>query len=288
MFRSGSWIGGNQLLHLGILKPDTWVKVLNVVGIPTAIVYFTCMFVFPFIDGQGDWDYVQNVWDRWQSINVGMLAFISSITAFNISKYNENKQRERNFLAAKAFLPTALSELCSYFKSCARILTSAWEGDSNRSRPVYTIPTLPDNYREVFSQSIRYAETDVGNYLTRILVWLQVYDSRLINFIHLNDESEWKNADKRNIIIYLCRLAELQVLVNKLFQFARNMEYFDSTDLKWEDFNTAFKELNIDHQIYRIDEEVNLETITRKVIDVGINTEIQPRATVDARYSSQQ
>jgi hypothetical protein len=105
----------------GILKPDTLVNLLNFVGLPAAILYAFCMLVWPWISGCGDWGYVQGVWDRWQSLNVGMLALVSSITAFNISRYNAAKQRQRDLLAPKAFLPAALSELVSYFKASANI-----------------------------------------------------------------------------------------------------------------------------------------------------------------------
>jgi hypothetical protein len=42
------------------------------------------------------------VWYRWQTLNVRRLAFISSVIAFNIAKYNASKQRERQFIAASS------------------------------------------------------------------------------------------------------------------------------------------------------------------------------------------
>ncbi|MEW8626991.1 MAG: hypothetical protein AB2551_14655 [Candidatus Thiodiazotropha sp.] len=92
------------------------MSVINWIGVPFAFLYFISMFIIPLVDNALNWGGIQNVWDRWQSLNVGMLAFISSITAFNISRFNANKQRERDFLAAKAFLPDALSELIDYFE----------------------------------------------------------------------------------------------------------------------------------------------------------------------------
>jgi hypothetical protein len=78
--------------YFRILKPDALVNLLNFVGLLAASLYAFCMLIWPWIAGCGDWGYVQNVWNRWQSLNVGMLAFISSITAFNISRYNAEKQ----------------------------------------------------------------------------------------------------------------------------------------------------------------------------------------------------
>lgn len=224
------------------------------------------MFIFPWVDGAGNWLYVQNVWDRWQSLNVGMLAFISSITAFNISRFNANKQRERDFLAAKAFLPAALSELCAYFKLSATILIRAWETDRNNRLDIES-PSLPENYKQVFGQCIKFAEPDVGDYLSKILVRLQVHDARLMELI-----SQYGGANHPNrhtIISYLYRLGELQAFMNKLFPFARNEEEFDSSRLQWEDFRNAFGNLDVWYQDYRIDENMNLEDFTRRAINRG-------------------
>lgn len=78
------------------------------------------MFIYPWLNLGWSWGLVEDVWDRWQGLNVGMLAFISSVTAFNIGRYNAEKQREREFMASKAFLPDALSGLTSYLQLALR------------------------------------------------------------------------------------------------------------------------------------------------------------------------
>lgn len=67
--------------------------------------------IYRFLDDSWDVKQVQSIWHHWQALNVGMLAFMSSLVTFYISKFNANNQRERNFVAARAFLPEALSEL---------------------------------------------------------------------------------------------------------------------------------------------------------------------------------
>jgi hypothetical protein len=146
------------------------------------MLYLFSMFVYPWVHSHGDWTHVQSVWDKWQSLNVGMLAFLSSVIAFNISRFNANKQRERDFLASKAFLPAALSELTAYFKSSASILVNGWESIEG-PRPEIEAPKLPDDYKSIFGQCIRYASPDVGDYLSRILVRLQVHSARLLEFV---------------------------------------------------------------------------------------------------------
>lgn len=230
------------------------------------MIYFICMFIFPWVDGRFEWAHVQNVWDRWQSLNVAMLAFVSSITAFNISKFNAEKQREREFLASKAFLPAALSELVSYFKASASVLQAGWKSEPDNGRN-YEVPALPQEYKVVFASCIRHAEPSVGDYLSVILVRLQVHDARLRGYIDQQGNDGHFNPDKYNLITYFYRLGELQALVSKLFEFARNTENFDSTPLDWESFRNAYGNLDVEFEDIRIDNNINLEGVTKRAIE---------------------
>lgn len=256
---------GGSLNHIGILEPDTYMRIINRVGVPVALIYFFSMLIYPWFDGGGDWTHVQKVWSRWQGLNVGVLAFASSIIAFNITRYNANKQRERNFLAAKAFLPAALSELCSYFKLSASILVDAWEKEPSE-KLFAKYPELPKGYEEIFSKCIMYAEPDVGDYLAKILVWLQVHDARIKDFIDNYNDSSDISPNKYNTITYLYRLGQLQGLVNKLFPFSRSMKKFDNSPLEWDDYENAYGVLNIWIEEIAIDEKMNLEDFTKRAI----------------------
>jgi hypothetical protein len=251
--------------HLAFLRPDTLIGLLNFIGLPVAALYVICMFVWPWMSGYGNWEHVQNVWDRWQSLNVGMLAFISSITAFNISKYNAEKQREREFLAAKAFLPAAFSELTSYFRASAELFNAAWRASATYI-PNLTAPEPPQEYKPVFGDCIRHAEPHVGDYLSRILVDLQIHDARMRSHVEQYRGNTLSTLDRRNLISLIYRLGELQALVNKIFDFARNMEPFDSSPLKWDDFRSAYLGLNIRVEQISINNEMNLEAFTQRAI----------------------
>lgn len=244
---------------------DRLVYALNWVGISIAALYIVFMLVVPWVEGSGSWRYVQNVWDRWQSLNVGMLAFFSSVIALNISRFNANKQREREFSASKAFLPSALSELVSYYKDSASIFKLGW-GSEPGSEPDFISPKLPHSYKEVFSNCIRHAEPAVGDYLSQILMKLQVHDSRLRSYIG-EENCEYRfHPQRHNVLVYLFRLAELQALVAKLFGFARNLEPFDDKPLDWEDFRNAFGNLDLWLDEFVIDETNNLEAFTKRRI----------------------
>ena len=236
--------------HIGIVKADTLVRILNWVGIPLIGVYLICMIFAPWITAGGDWGYVQSVWDRWQSLNVGMIAFISSVVAFSISRFNENKQRERNFIAARAFLPEALSELTTYFKSSGSLLKEAWQRAKDKSGIDKTpllepMPDQPAGYKETFSRCIEFAEPDVGKRLAYMLMRLQIHHSRLKELESSFREDGRIFISPQNIISYLYCLSELQALANRLFEFARGFEEFDGRGLVWEDFRTAYGNLGI-------------------------------------------
>lgn len=250
---------------LGFLKADKLVVLLNWVGIPVSALYIVCMFAAPWFQGNWSWVYVQSVWDRWQSVNVGMLAFVSSLIAFNIAKFNAGKQRERKFAASKAFLPAALSELVTYFKESAAVFKLGWEAQAG-IRPGFASPTLLQGYRDVFIKCIQHAEPEVGEYLSRILMQMQIHDARLREYIRKeNDESQFA-PQKHNLITYFYQVAKLQALVGKLFNFARGLEPFDSNDLEWEDFRNAFLNLNVWAEDIEMDYVGTLAEFTKRAI----------------------
>lgn len=206
--------------------------------------YLASMVVWPLASSDGDWTYVQQVWDRWQALNVGVLALLSSVVVFYATRYSAEKQRQREFMASKAFLPASLSELTRYFKVSAKVLTACW--DEYPKAPVgLHAPTLPTGYEKIFGDCIRHADPRVGEYLSRILRWLQVHDARTKSFVATYDEGSGEMTVPESIITYLYRLAQLQAWVNKLFPFARSLQEFDDTPLVWPDYANAYGNLDV-------------------------------------------
>ncbi|MFC4252642.1 hypothetical protein [Sinimarinibacterium flocculans] len=237
------------------------------VRVPLAIVaavYVAFMFVAPFVEGRGSWEYVQSVWDRWQGLNVGMLALASSVTAFYIARFNADRQRLREFAVAKAFLPHALSELVTYFEESSAVFRLGWNSAPGE-RPNFVIPTLPGQYREVFGNCIRHADPAVGDYLAKILAKLQVHDSRLQDYMNGGRLSHRFNPDRPNLLVYMYRLGELQALVARLFDYARNREPFESASLTWDDFHNAFGNLRLWPDEFETEGD-SLEAFTKRAI----------------------
>jgi hypothetical protein len=260
------------LQRAGIFRSSVLVDVVNYVGIPLLAVYLFAMYVFPWFDGHWTWAHVQAVWDRWQTLNAGALAFLASLIAFNIAKFNENVQREREFVAAKSFLPSTLSALMEYFSRSARVLEGLWEANGHPLAPPLNYPELPPGYREVFSDCIRHADPQVGSYLSSILVQLQIHDARLRDAQSHGADDHIAGTDRYSVIAYLYRLGELYVLVAKLFGFARGEEAFESKTLNWEDFRNAFGILDVEVDDIFIDDKMNLQAFTqRRLARTGVN-----------------
>lgn len=249
----------------GIFRSSVLVDFVNYVGVPLLVVYAFSMFAFPWIDGHGSWTHVQAVWDRWQTLNAGALAFLASLVAFNISRYNENLQRERDFVSAKAFLPSALSSLMEYCSRCSMIYGTLWSANGHAPTPIER-PHLPSDYREVFSNCIRHADPEVGSYLSNILVRLQVHDARLRDVIAQSQASTTQAVDRHTLLAYLYRLGELYALIGKLFGFARGEEAFAAKPLAWEDFRNAYGVLDLVTEDIYIDDKMNLQAFTKRAI----------------------
>ena len=255
----------HPLHRAGIFRSSVLVDVVNYVGIPLLTVYIYSMFVYPWTAGNWSWGHVQAVWDRWQTLNAGALAFLASLVAFNISRYNENRQRERDFIAAKAFLPSTLSGLMEYCSRSARIYQSLWEPDGRKPEPLEH-PTLPHNYREVFSDCMRHADPTVGSYLSNILVRLQVHDARLRDVTDATPSHD-RGVDKHTLLAYVLRLGEIYALIGNLFGFAREEEDFRDKSLTWEDLRNAYRILNFEIDDLFITDSMNLQAFTKRWLE---------------------
>lgn len=252
--------------RVGLVRSSVLVDVVNYVGLPLMLAYGYSMYLHPWFAGRASWDYVQLVWDRWQTLNAGALAFLASLVAFNITRYNENQQRARDFVAAKAFLPAALSSLVEYFKSSAAIYTTLWNAPVGAPPIGFEPPKPPSDYREVFSACIRHADPAVGNYLSRILNRLQVHDARLRDAALQMRADAVRVTDKHTLIAYAMKLGELQALVSNLFAFARSERHFDEKPLTWEDFRGAYAITDLEADDFYIDETMNLVAFTQRWI----------------------
>lgn len=229
-----------------IVKVGFWV---------IAPVYLFSMFAYPFVASGWTWKEVHQVWYDWQALNVGMLALVSSAIAFRAAKFYSEDQRKRDFRAAQAFLPAALSELTAYFKSCAAVLREAWDtrprvGDdevegAEAMELHHAAPELPASHKETFAQCIRYARPDVGDFLAKVLAELQVHNARLASLAPGHGQRGGVIHSGDTVLSYMFALGLLQARLNRLFSFARNEEQFDNSPLQGDDLLNAYRNLDL-------------------------------------------
>lgn len=206
------------------------IKLLSILWIVFLVPYIHFMFIQPFVlEGFSG---ALEVWDRWQALNVGVLAFISSVVFFHTTKYKEEKQRQRSFIAARASLPQALSELTEYCRNSAKVWHEAIvKAETNKYGDFSEkYPSLPSNVHNVIKECIAHSEFDVGNYLAKILVELQIHNSRLSGL-----ESEFAvGSNHINVSLSvqsnLWFLGKLQARIDSLFSFARGLEAFNGSE----------------------------------------------------------
>jgi len=248
-------------------KVDMYLSLVNWIGIPLIGAYLIGMLFWPLFTHCWSWEYTQDVWDRWQTLNAGMLAFVASVIALNISSYNEDKQRKRRFIATRAFLPEALSEVSLYLKNSAEILKESWEKLNGPRMGLY-IPLQspfaeqPEGYREIFSKCIIEAEPEIGDYLAKILSSLQIHHARMRELQASFSPDRQLVIVQDNLKSYLYSLAEIKAMINSLYGFARGEEPFSGPNLSEGDFKQAYANLDIYPEDYP-----DLEGFTKRVID---------------------
>jgi hypothetical protein len=235
----------------------------NWIGIPGVALFVFSMLVYPWFDGpnqwaqpQLNWAHVQLVWDKWQTFNAAALAFVASLIALNISRIKDEKQRARDFLASKAFLPDAFSELTDYFRASANTLDHLWNSGSS----VIAAPASPTAYRDVFKDCIRHATPEVSQYLAKVLVDLQVHQARLAGIT-----TDAATPDELSLLSYMLALGKLKVAIDKQYEFARGEGPFNPAIPIWDDFKNAYSGLNLHLEDYAF-AEWSLQTFTEKHI----------------------
>jgi hypothetical protein len=240
----------------------SWIVKINWLCVVIGIPYLISMLIYP--STQGDWEHIHTVWYTWQSFNTGVLALAASIFALNSVRYTEEKKRQRNFIAARAFLPQALSELSSYFESSSRLVIEAWERAKDGGDPCKTplraeCPKLPAGYQQVFKDCISEAPPEVAEHFAYVLVRLQIHHSRMESLVR--DFVEDSNAVHipLSLMTYVFALAELQGLVNQLFKFSRGMGSFDNKPLSEGSFNSCYRNWDVE-----IDENDGLKGFTQR------------------------
>lgn len=229
------------------------------IGIPL-LAYFLCMFIYPWFSGS--WGHVHSVWNNWQSLNTGVLAFISALLLFRMTKHHEREEKIRKRVAYRAHLPAALSELTYYCEESAKMINEASgfitykpnarnEVQKVNKQPLESqIPDLSKDYIETFTRCMEFDDESVRNYLGFILKKLQIQSSRL-KLLHKNC-----SAGSERIILAInlesdaYDLGELQYLISYMYEYARGEQAtFTIPIAHRKDLADVYHNLDIDYEL---------------------------------------
>ncbi|GEM_PF-2977343 len=166
--------------------------------VATIIVYIYLMIVpFPFLHYNFEWDKVYKFYVEWQTLTSAIIALCASFIALhtmqiseNNRRDNENEQRERNFIAARAFLPHAFDDLTDYCDECLdKYLNSITdvqdyvnhnERSNENNNQVDMVPVLfPESAYKTIKECILYADSAFGEHLIKLVGKLQIQNSRI-------------------------------------------------------------------------------------------------------------
>ncbi|WP_273071632.1 hypothetical protein [Alteromonas australica] len=244
--------------HLGRKKPakGLLIKTLLIIArsaytqIALFITYISFMLIGPLFVNFS-WAYLQDVWERWQSLNVGILAFLSSILVYKATRYNSEQNRLRQFKASKSMLPDALSELIQYMESAAISLDILWQAHQFEAIPSdkdfkVAYSSLPTTPREALKECISLADDDVADHLIRILTILQIFDTRLIDMCEAYSGKDARPPLPDNVFAAMIILAKLHILIRGTFDFARSRSPFTPIPLTQKDYSDSYALLKLD------------------------------------------
>ena len=219
----------------------TWIFLKCLIAL-FMVIYISMMLIKPWFDGDFDWIYVQRVWSNWQPFNSAMIAFISALIGLFVVHRKEaierirlkeekeielvrlNEEKKRNLDAARAFLPSALSEIITYCKNCYESIDKAILINGKNSHHIYIqniIEPIPDWLEKSFKDVVYYADKEDSIFIAKIFSDLQIIQARLSII------TEENNPDNKNLatigVVYerIKELGEVVSKVNRLFPFAR-------------------------------------------------------------------
>ncbi|NQZ94498.1 MAG: hypothetical protein HRT97_19485 [Moritella sp.] len=223
-------------------------KFLKVCATLLGCIYIGSMVIQPLCIG--GFDNLMKTWREWQTFNAGMIAIFAAIIsayialhldksarqreAVKISESRQNErqklraekqardeQREREFIAARPFLPASLTLIHEYVELISKDLLRLYavikaddENDLRRYVADIKFKNMPSGYQGVFKECITLSTPDVSKHLAYILVHLQVFSSRV-------ESLDPQHLDKRNLGEMLVDSIRFLFKIDSMFDFAR-------------------------------------------------------------------
>jgi hypothetical protein len=205
----------------------------------------------------------------WQNIMAGAFAIVAALIGgryiqrqINVSESQERARVLRQFTAARAVLPLALSSLSQYAQQSAMLLRglhnrASGEAVPQEARQGIALPSLPDEATKDLRSMVEAADQgNVGLAIAALLSDVQVQASRLAGLRNERHDHVVVLAFLEEIIV---NTAQIYARASALFDFARRrVDEVGIGELRAEELHSALRNLGFhDGRFDRIYETVS-------------------------------
>jgi hypothetical protein len=233
------------------------------------IIYFLSMFVCPFSINFSYSDLMQT-WHKWQSFNVGVLAFLSSYYFYLGVKEREKSHRRSHYLANASIITHEFALINNYLRENVKWLDEQWDslelGDKQAVSKTEK-PEITETYLENFKNCMLYSESEERDYLSSLLFKLQMFKSRLDKTQSNIIEKEFSDA-KFRIIRCIYDSIEIYSHIITNYDYFRQLETFNCDVFVIDIFDSSMDELKLQPNKYK-HKCLNLDYLRNKYANKG-------------------
>ncbi len=218
-----------------VMERKTMKLITRLVSIFIAV-WLIAMIAYPVFSSNFNWVETQRVWDRWQTLNSGMIALLAAMLAIYATQYIENKKRERSLIAEKSLLPLALSELSEYCIGLAEYLKmehQEWKKDTLKklSKNNNLVPNRPTEWIfDAFKNCMIHEQESEAKFMASILSDTQIISSR---FRTLKDDNLL--VTQRTFISRRNEICLLHAKIDRMFKYSREHSLLLTTEITEEE-----------------------------------------------------
>ena len=181
------------------------------------------------------WQSALTTWKNWQTFNAAVIAFISTLIIIHSTRISEQNSALKRRSCAKAFMPSALADLCIYVEDEIKLLDDLYQ--EKKEFKLELKPQIPESALkriEKFIQESSQQDQKLVEHLIIVINSIQVFDSRLVSI--LNDNAISGKKERAFAQINQCIL--LHALISGMFDFVRGFtKAYDTNNLSRDRFN---------------------------------------------------
>lgn len=205
------------------------------------------MFFLPALRSGLDWTYLQNVWDRWQALNVGLLALVSSIYFYRGSQQVSESARASKFIAAKSLALHKLPYVIKFLQNSVLKLSEFNNGSIYLEKDGVSFEQL--DLSSLHDCIVYSKDASTQNHFSFLISELQVFNSRLELY---TDEGFQKKLllDRLSHENMMFKAATIKSLIDQSFNFCRENNSSLSDEVTYDEIENACRALDICNQSF--------------------------------------